>query len=111
LVILYSSLLEGIGINTAFIDVKDPQKELAHLYMMFDTGLPPEKGFLLSSNKKRYVIRQNHYGKNTIWIPVETTLIDYNFEEAWKQSALQYLQQAILRKGDIRGWVQVIDVK
>lgn len=110
LVVLYSSLLESIGIESAFLDVHDPRKNVAHVYLMFDTGLTPEKGHLLSSNDKRFVIREDPSGKSTIWIPVETTLVESGFEEAWKGGALQYLQEGIVRNGLSEGWVKIIDI-
>ena len=44
LVILYASLLESLGLQTAFVEVCDPEKELAHVYLLFNTGLAPEQG-------------------------------------------------------------------
>ncbi|MCG8608602.1 hypothetical protein MJD09_26900 [bacterium] len=111
LVVLYASLLESAGINTAFVEVRDPKKELAHLYLMFNTRLPPDQGYLISSNEKRYLLRKNSLGQETIWIPVETTVVGLGFEEAWKAGALQYLQEADLRRGLTKGWVKIIDVE
>ena len=105
LVILYGSLLESIGIKTAFVEVKDPEKNIAHLYLLFDSGIPPEQGKLISTNNKSYIIR-----KNSIWIPVETTLVQRRFEEAWKSGALSYLEEGILRSGLTQGWVNIIDI-
>jgi hypothetical protein len=110
LVVLYASLLESIGISTAFIEVKDPQKEIAHLYLMFDSGLPPEQGHLISSNDKRYVIRHRLSGKKSIWIPVESTLVNKGFDQAWEAGATAYLQEGILRAGLTDGWMRIIDV-
>lgn len=111
LVVLYASLLESLGINTAFVEVKDPQKEIAHLYLIFDSGLSPELGYLISSNEKRFVIRENAQGQAKIWIPVETTLIEQGFEESWKAGATTYLQDGIIRNGFEAGWVRIIDVE
>ncbi|MDZ7261713.1 MAG: transglutaminase-like domain-containing protein, partial [candidate division KSB1 bacterium] len=111
LVVLYASLLESLGIKTAFVEVKDPQKEMAHVYLMFDSGLPINQGYLISSNEKRYVSRDRASGSKTIWIPVETTLIEHGFEEAWKAGALAYLQEGLLRNGLAEGWVRIIDVE
>ncbi len=110
LVVLYASLLHSLGINTAFAEVRDPQKEIAHLYLLFDTGVSSGDGNLVSSNEKRYVIRENADGKETIWIPVETTLVGQGFEEAWKSAATTYLQESIIRNGINDGWVRIIDV-
>ena len=110
LVVLYNSLLESLGIRTAFIRIRDPQEELAHLYMMFDTGLTPEQGYLLSSNEKRFIIRGQNAGKSTLWIPVETTMIDEGFEEAWSVAAVAYLEDSVVRNGLLEGWIIIIDI-
>jgi len=105
LVILYASLLESVGIKTAFVEVKDPDKEIAHLYLIFDSGLPPDKGIFISSNEKLYIIR-----KNSIWIPIETTMVQKGFNEAWKYAAMSYLQEGTLRNGLANGWVNIIEI-
>lgn len=111
LVVLYASLLESAGINTAFVEVKDPQKEIAHLYLLFDSGLAANEGSLISSNEKRFVIRENTRGQSTVWIPIETTLVARGFEEAWQTGALEYLQDGVVRQGLAENWVKIIDVE
>ncbi|NOG46422.1 MAG: outer membrane beta-barrel protein [Calditrichaeota bacterium] len=110
LVVLYSSMLESIGINTAFIQVKDPSRELAHLLLMFDSGLPPEKGHLISSNEKRFVIQNSSSGKSSIWLPIETTLVTLGFDKAWEAGATTYLQDGVIRSGIQNGWFTIISV-
>jgi outer membrane protein W len=111
LVVLYASLLESAGINTAFVEVRDPEKEIAHLYLLFDSGVPPSQGDLVSSNEKRYVVREDARNNGTIWIPVETTLMANGFDEAWKTGALEYLQDGVVRQGLAENWVKIIDVE
>jgi len=111
LVVLYASLLESIGIKTAFVEVRDPQKDIAHLYLIFDSGLQPNQGQLISSNEKRFIIRDKANNQKAIWIPVETTLIDQGFEQAWKTGATEFLQEGIVRNGIEEGWVRIIDVE
>lgn len=108
LVVLYASLLESVGIHTAFVEVQDPQKTMAHLYLLFDSGLSFEQGNQISANEKKYIFRKE---TNTIWIPVETTLIKDGFEKAWNSAALAWLQEGILRAGLADGWVKIVDVK
>jgi hypothetical protein len=110
LVVLYASMLESVGINTAFVEVRDPQKKEAHLYILFDSGLSPERGHLISTNDKRLIIREDPGRRTTLWIPVETTLIESGFEEAWGRGALHYLEEAIIRAGLNNGWVKLIDI-
>ena len=109
LVVLYASLLESVGIKTAFVDVRDPDKDIAHLYLLFNSGLSANEGHLISTNEKRYIIRATGSGQNTVWIPVETTLVEHGFEEAWKAGALSYLQEGMLRNGLTDGWIKIID--
>ncbi len=111
LTVLCASLLEGAGIRTAFVDVHDPKKSMAHLYLLFDTGLSPNEGHLISSNEKRYILRETEDYKTTIWIPVESTLIQNGFTKAWNQGAMQYLEEGVLRNGLTEGWMQIVDVR
>jgi len=111
LVVLYASLLESAGINTAFVEVKDPQKDVAHLYLMFDSGLTVSEGSLMSSNEKRFIVRENLRGQSMIWIPIETTLVASGFDEAWKTGALEYLQDGVVRQGVAENWVKIIEVE
>ncbi len=111
LTVLMASLLESLGIHTAFVDVRDPDKDTAHLYLLFDSGLTPEEAGLVTSNSKRYIIRSNESGRTICWIPLETTLIQHGFEEAWKTGALEYLQDAEIRSGLLNGWVRIFDVR
>ena len=104
LVVLYASLLESLGIHTAFVEVKE-NNQFAHLYLLFDSGLKADQGALISSNEKRYIIRAGR-----IWIPVETTLVDKGFETAWESGALSYLEEGIINSGIPDGWVKVIDI-
>ena len=86
------------------------EKHKKNLYLLFDTGLQPTQGQLISSNEKRFIIRASATGQNKIWIPVETTLIDRGFEEAWKAGAMAYLQEGVIRNGLEEGWVRIIDL-
>ena len=111
LVVLYASLLESVGIATAFVQVRDPEAELAHLYLLFDAGVGPADGHRVSANPKRYVLRENGDGRAKIWIPVETTRVGEDFEQAWSAGALQYLEAGQLRNGLAEGWVTIIDMQ
>ncbi|MDZ7721737.1 MAG: hypothetical protein U5R06_02645 [candidate division KSB1 bacterium] len=109
LVVLYASLLESLGLQTAFVQVKDPEKELAHVYLMFNTRLTPEQGGRVSSNEKRIIVRSIPSGQKRVWIPVEPTLLGEGFEQAWTSAATSYLQEGLVRNGLSDGWVTIID--
>ena len=111
LVVLYASLLESAGIHAAFVEVKDPDQEMAHLYLMFDSGLAAGQAASISSNEKRYVVREDARGRSMAWIPVETTLVARGFEPAWEAGALEYLQDGVVREGLAGDWVKIIDVE
>ncbi len=91
--VLYCSLLENIGIPTAFIDVKDK-----HIFCMFrvdklDTELFSEDMYLKFPEKKGY------------WIPVEPTLFKKGFYKAWQRGAEEYksyLEQGLINTAEVR---------
>jgi hypothetical protein len=107
----FSSLLNSVGISTAFVDVIPPEdSSKSHIYLMFDSGLDPKFGNTISSNPKRYVTRKNAKGFETIWIPVETTVMSRGFDAAWSQGAQQYFDDVEVGLGLIKGWVKIVDV-
>jgi hypothetical protein len=107
----YSSMLNSIGISTAFVDVVPPDNPGAgHIYMLFDTGVDPKFGGNISENPKRYVIRRNPGGTETIWIPIETTVITRGFDDAWTTGAQEYFDHVEVGLGLVKGWVRVVDV-
>jgi hypothetical protein len=111
LTVCCSSLLNSIGISTAFVDVVPPaDSSKSHIYLLFDTGVDPRYGSAISANSKRYIIRRNPKGSETIWIPVETTVIARGFDAAWSQGAQEYFDDVELGLGLIKGWVKIVDV-
>lgn len=109
--VCYASLLMSVGISTAFIDVlpQDTTGE-AHLYLMFDTGIAPHNAQIVSENTKRYIIRRGEKNVETVWIPVETTLLTNGFSEAWNTGAEQFYRDAEVGLGTIKGWIKIVDV-
>jgi len=76
LTVLYCSLLESIGIETAFITVP------GHVFMMFNTK-QLQAGYSSITTDRDKVIFYNGF----VWIPVETTLVGKHFKEAWFNAA------------------------
>jgi len=109
--VCFSSLLASIGVSTAFIDVVPPQRpDEGHIYLMFDTEVPAKQANVVSENPKRYVVRKNERGEETVWIPVETTAITEGFMRAWEQGAKEYFDEVEVGLGLVRGWVRLVDV-
>jgi len=109
--VCFSSLLNSIGISTAFVDVVPPGRpEDAHIYLLFDTGVSPKFGSSIAANPKRYVVRRNSLGEESIWIPIETTVITRGFEESWNAGAQAYYDDVEVGLGLVKGWVKIVDV-
>lgn len=70
--ILYSSILESMGIPAAFITVP------GHIYIAFDSGISAEKFSGRFPGSPGFIEE-----KGNAWIPVEITLINKSFEKAW----------------------------
>jgi len=109
--VCFSSLLSSIGVGTAFVDVIPPDRVTdAHIYLLFDTEVPASQANSISDNQKRFVIRKNERGEETVWIPLETTLITEGFQKAWEVGAREYFDDVELGLGVVRGWIRLVDV-
>ncbi len=109
--VCFASLLGSIGVATAFVDVVPPgTPDQGHIYLLFDTGLDPRYGASIAENPKRYMLRKGKNGKETVWIPIETTVITRGFEDAWSTGAQEYFEDVELGLGLARGWVRIVDV-
>ena len=107
----FATLLSSIGIPVAFVDVVPPDRPAdGHIYLMFDTGIPVERSSLISNNPKRFVIRPDDHGRQTVWIPVEATAITGGFDAAWDAGAKEYYDDVEIHFGLAHGWVRVVDL-
>jgi len=112
LVVLISSVLNAVGISTAFVDI-DYSSEFgnyAHIYLLFDTEIPENDRNLVSSNEKRYIIRKSKNGIRTVWLPLETTQIEKGFNKVWEEGALNFYNDYNIRLGKVKDWMKIIDV-
>ncbi len=109
--VCFASLLSSIGVSTAFVDVLPPERPAdGHIYLLFDTGVEPRYGSHVSENPKRYVVRRNPAGVETLWLPIETTVITKGFDEAWTRGAQRYFDDVEVGLGLVKGWVRIVDV-
>jgi tetratricopeptide (TPR) repeat protein len=86
--VLISAGLENLGIRTAFIEIP------GHLFLMFDTGLAAEEADLISQDSSLLAIKDG-----SVWIPLEATMVNTNFNEAWAEGARKY--QVALAAGEL----------
>ncbi|MBI2951031.1 tetratricopeptide repeat protein, partial [bacterium] len=93
--VLYASMLANLNIETALLDVNDP--EFGHVYMMFDTGISQNRVADHFLDDKEFV---NWEGK--IWLPVETTLFGQSFSDAWRNGVEEY------HKRKARGFIREV---
>ena len=77
--ILYSSLLEAVGIKTAFITAP------GHIYMAFALGMSPEQAGKLFGDERELIYRDDD-----TWIPVEITLVREGFLKSWQIGAKEW---------------------
>jgi hypothetical protein len=104
-----ASVLESIGIDVAFVDVKEMRGSgESHVYILFDTGIEKKFANVLTENEKRYFIMRNRNGVETIWLPIETTLIREGFEKAWEVGARQFYNDFEINFGHLKGKAKII---
>ena len=106
--VLYSSLLESVGIQTALVDYK-PQNGIGHVNILIDTQLSPDQARLITDNDSKYFIRKNESGVDEVWIPVETTSLT-NFDNAWQLGSEKFNRDALDNLGLAKGIVEIVDV-
>lgn len=93
--VLLAACLENIGIRTMLVGTSD------HVFIMFDAGVNKKNVSRISLNERDYVVLDN-----TVWIPLETTIINKSFAEAWKLGAEGYYKVK-----DAGGMLDLIDVR
>ncbi len=79
--VLLSAGLENLGIETVLLEVP------GHLLMMFNTGLPSSEAGLISQDNGLLAIHNDQ-----VWIPIEATMVNASFTEAWAEGARKYHQ-------------------
>ncbi|MDR2303677.1 MAG: hypothetical protein LBE10_03720, partial [Treponema sp.] len=84
--ILFSSLMESAGIETAFLTIP------GHIYMAFDLGLTEEE-----ARKSFYASEELIFHEGKAWVPLEITIPKEGFYRAWRIGAKEW------RDADQRG--------
>jgi len=79
LTVLYCSLLEAVGIETAFITAP------GHIYMAFNLGMDPASAEKLFASSADLIFRDDQ-----TWVPIEITLVKDGFLKAWQIGAKEW---------------------
>lgn len=106
--VLFASLYEGVGIETAFVDYSSDDG-ISHVNLLVNSGLEPEQAYLITSNEKKYHIRKDIYGKQKVWIPLEVTDLT-GFDGAWSNGAERFYREAIQGYGLVKGSISIIEI-
>ncbi len=77
--ILYSSLLESVGIETTFITMP------GHIFMAFSLDMEPKEAEKEFTNTDNLIFLEDK-----TWVPVEMTLITEGYLKAWRIGAKQW---------------------
>jgi len=92
--ILFSAILEDIGIGTALVDVP------GHVFIIFNTGVTEAEKETLGFPDSLLVIH-----RGTVWIPVEMTLVGSSFTRSWQKGAEEY------RDWSAKGKVEIVELQ
>lgn len=106
--VLYSALLESIGIETALVDYRS-RNDIRHVNVLVNTKLSPQQASLITENDTKYFIRKNQFGIDEVWIAIETTSLT-DFDTAWNLGSEIFNDEALNKMGLLNGNVQIIDV-
>lgn len=77
--VLIAACLENMGIRTQFVLTGD------HAFLIFETGVSPNNGYLVSLEKYDYVVKDG-----AVWLPIDPTIEDKSMFAAWKRGAERY---------------------
>ena len=92
LVILFATAMESLGIRTKILDIP------GHMFMMFEVGKVEKLG--ADTHDDLFVIYED-----SVWVPIETTLVGKTFMEAWEEGSRKYY------KWQSKGLVGVMDLR
>ncbi|TVQ26525.1 MAG: hypothetical protein EA383_05305 [Spirochaetaceae bacterium] len=97
--ILYAALLEAVGIPAAFITVP------GHIYVAFSTGLSQAQAQRIFSRADEIIIQDD-----IAWIPVEATILNEGFLQAWQMGARQWREHSVRGQAEIYPIAEAWDV-
>ncbi len=81
--ILYASLLESVGIETAFITVP------GHIFAAFALEMKPQEAKKVFLDERELIVQDDK-----AWVPVEITMVGDRFQNAWQAGAREWNENA-----------------
>jgi tetratricopeptide (TPR) repeat protein len=81
--VLYAAVLQGVGVDTAFITVP------GHIYIAFSLKLGMERAKKLLSNPANLIFQEDK-----VWVPLEVTMLTGDFLAAWDAGASEWRENA-----------------
>jgi len=127
LVVYTASHLMAVGIQCAFVDIRPDvgdvplpaasqtnganahQRRVGHILLLVNTEIESEQMSEAGLHEFQFVSRASTSGKNTIWLPIETTVLDGGFDKAFAEGVRQYYKEVIEQDGMKKGVVHVYD--
>lgn len=91
---LLASIYEAAGLDTAIVTTP------GHVMIAVDTQEPPGNGWLYETGTTTAI---EHAG--TLWLPVETTVLERGFAEAWEEGS------ALIRRHRAAGEVELLPIR
>ena len=77
--VLYATMLESVGVRTAYITTP------GHILVAFDTGVPSDQLAAAFHAVDNLIVHDR-----TVWMPVETTVLPQGFTRAWQAGAVEW---------------------
>lgn len=106
--VAFSSILESIGIQTAFVDFIAGDG-VSHVNLLVNTKLKPDQSNLITQNDKKFFLRKNVKSEDELWIPVEMTSLT-DFETSWEIASQKFYTETIENYGLSKGKVVIYDI-
>lgn len=88
--ILYTAMLEAVNVETAFITVP------GHIYTAFALSISEKEARRTFDNPDDLI-----FADEKVWVPVEATVMDEGFEQAWNIGARQWREYSSEEKAEL----------
>jgi len=88
--VAFNALMEAAGVGTAFITIP------GHIYPAFALSQSPEEARKKFTRPDNFIITGN-----TVWLPIEITLVEKDFLEAWQAGAKEWRENSSRNQAEI----------